>query len=144
MMSPTDIIAIIAIVVSIGSLVAQIIIESRRNRKNHIRELYDQAYKDILMKDLPTVVATISWVDNKVSGIDEFGEVCRKLRFRSGFFRFYDEKFHGDIVEEIMKVEDYVLDMDNHQYKHSEYDSHMAELNKMIKGLYDLIMDRCL
>lgn len=143
-MSPTDIIAIIAIVVSIGSLVVQLIIDSRRNRKNHIRELYDQAYKDILMKDLPTAVATISWANNRVNSTYEFGEVCRRLRFRSGFFRFYDEKFHGEIVEEIMKVEDYALDMDNHQYKRSEYDRHMAELNKMIKSLYNLIMDRCL
>ena len=48
------------------------------------------------------------------------------------------------MVAEIMDIEDFVLDFDNHSYKKEEFDSKIVMLNAMIERLYEHIMDRCL
>lgn len=143
-MTLSDIVSIIAIVVSIGSLIIQFIIEWKRNRKNRIRDLYNQAYKDVLMKEVPSAVLAIKLTKNGVIETGEFRELCVKLRQHSGFFKFYDERFYSEVVDDIMRIEDFVLDMDNHLYKQVEFDSRMRDLNVKIKGLYDKIMNKCL
>lgn len=143
-MTLSDVIAIIAIIVSVGSLVAQLIIEYNRNQKNRIRELYNQAYKGMLMKDLPASVLSIVWTKGGIKGTEEFREVCVRLRQQSYFFMFYDEVFYQKVISKIMNIEDFVLVFDNNSYEKDTFNVRMTKLKTMIKELYEFIMDRCL
>ena len=71
-MAPSDVIAIIAIIVSILSLGVQLNIERQRNRKERIRDLYNQAYKDLLLEEVPAAVLAIR---NTKAGIKGTGDL---------------------------------------------------------------------
>lgn len=140
----SDIISIIAIIISIIMLCVQIFLENKRNRKARITELYNQAYKDLLMNELPLAVSRIKLTDKGLEGTGVFSDVCKRLQKNSGFFQFFDYSFYCSVIQEFMDLEDYVLSLDNRMLDKMAFEKERSKIYKMVKKIYDIILDRCL
>lgn len=110
-MKSTDIIAIVAIVVSFCSVLFQIILENMRKKHDAKTVLYKEAYKEVFLDDIPRAMMRILYVNDIWTGSDELVDCLSVIRKRSYFFNYVDKDFGEKVKENCQEIEDFLACM---------------------------------
>lgn len=138
----SDIIAIIAIVVSFGGVVFQIVLESMRRRHEDKTVLYKEAYKSIFLDDIPCAMMKIRYINDVWTGSNYMIDCLSVIRKRSYFFNYVDEKFGESVKNKCQDIEDFLSNVDDRSMTNEKYRKSYGELEEKIKSLYGLVTKR--
>lgn len=137
------ILSIIAIIISVVSIIMQ-----RKNSKDSVRvsleaDYYLNIYKEYLMEKIPKACQVIRFSDEKLLDVDSLIDELNNMRRASLFFKYYDEKFYEEIYDALQNLENKLVsksgDMSNENYA-----KFIPELNQDITSIYDIINSRYL
>ncbi len=141
-MKSSDIIAIIAIVVSFSGVVFQIVLEALRRKHEAKTVLYKEAYKTTFLDDIPCAMMKIKYINDIWTGSDAMIDCLSSIRKRSYFFNYVDEKFGENVKEKCQEIEDFLSDIDETKMTNEKYRKAYGELETKIQNLYDLVTKR--
>lgn len=134
----TDIIAIVAIVVSFCSVLFQIILENMRKKHDAKTVLY----KEVFLDDIPRAMMRIRYVNDIWTGSDELVDCLSVIRKRSYFFNYVDKDFGEKVKENCQEIEDFLACIDQTELTNEKYRKSYTELENKIKKIYDLVTKR--
>ena len=117
----TDIIAIVAIVVSFCSVLFQIILENMRKKHDAKTVLYKEAYKEVFLDDIPRAMMRIRYVNDIWTGSDELVDCLSVIRKRSYFFNYVDKDFGEKVKENCQEIEDFLACIDQTELTNEKY-----------------------
>ena len=137
-MKSTDIIAIVAIVVSFCSVLFQIILENMRKKHDAKTVLY----KEVFLDDIPRAMMRIRYVNDIWTGSDELVDCLSVIRKRSYFFNYVDKDFGEKVKENCQEIEDFLACIDQTELTNEKYRKSYTELENKIKKIYDLVTKR--
>lgn len=141
-MEASDVIAIIAIVVSVGSVIFQVLWEKNRKKNEEKTILYKEAYKVIFLEEIPIAEKKIQYVQGVWCGTDEMVECMKKIRLKSYFFKYIDVNFGKHIKDKSQDIEDFLLKLEGQELTNEQYRSNYGELEKKISSLYDTVLPK--
>lgn len=141
-MGASDIIAIIAIVVSVGSVIFQVLWEKKRQRYEKKTILYKEAYKEIFLDEIPIAERKIRYVQGVWCGTNDMVECMRKIRLKSYFFKYVDDHFREQIKGKSQNIEDFLLELEGQKLTNEKYRSKYDELEKKLGELYDTVLPK--
>ena len=134
----SDIIAIVAIVVSFCSVLFQIILENMRKKHDAKTVLY----KEVFLDDIPRAMMRIRYVNDIWTGSDELVDCLSVIRKRSYFFNYVDKDFGEKVKENCQEIEDFLACIDQTELTNEKYRKSYTELENKIKKIYDLVTKR--
>lgn len=141
-MQISDVIAIIAIVVSFANVVFQLIWEKIQKRKEKRMTLFKEVYKKIFLEELPRAHKKIQYTDYKLTGISEMKELIQSVRLNAYLFEYVDKNFKKQIIMLSKKIEDILVDNEDKPLSNEEYRKTYDVLEENVKDLYDLVFKR--
>lgn len=141
-MKSTDIIAIVAIVVSFCSVLFQIILENMRKKHDAKTVLYKEAYKEVFLDDIPRAMMRIRYVNDIWTGSDELVDCLSVIRKKSYFFNYVDKDFGEKVKENCQEIEDFLACIDQTELTNEKYRKSYTELENKIQKIYDLVTKR--
>lgn len=96
-MTITDVLAVIAIVVSIGAAAIGYYNDKKINNINIDIQYYDKVYSEYLLERIPECRMRIERkADGTLLGVDEFIRLLREMRKNSLYFKFANEEFYNE------------------------------------------------
>lgn len=135
------ILAIIAIVVSIISVVVQCFFSQKNNRTNLEADFFKDIYGDYLMKTIPEARQVIHYSNNMVTDTDDLSEVLNDIRQSSLFFKYKDKTYYQLLCNKLQLLEDKLVKKTGYM-KDDDYADFILEINKDIEEIYDIIMKK--
>lgn len=141
-MQPSDIIAIIAIVVSVGNVVFQLIWEKHLNTKEKKTALYKEAYKDIFLDELPLAKQKIQYTQYKLTGVNDMEEIMHSIRQKAYVFDFIDKNFKKNVFKLAQEIEDLLVKNEDASMTNEEYRKYYENLECKLKEIYDLVFKK--
>lgn len=109
-LSTSDILSIIAIVVSLGSAAYQWYLDSHMNKVNLESEYFKALYSKHLLYDLPIARKYIRFSGNSLVDIDLLIDELNSIRNDSLYFKYADFDFYNDAKIVLQQLEDYLID----------------------------------
>lgn len=129
-------ISIIAIIISIWSVIWTV---NKNNKSSYKNNVYEDILKNPLHKELPSFIQKVINVETRKineNEIDKFQEFLMGLRKEILFFKYMDNKFYNEIDSIIMQIDDNIVLMIN---KKENFDYRYEELIKQVKRLYKCV-----
>lgn len=135
------ILSILAIIISIGSVLFEYFWNQRINITNLEAEFFKDIYSDYLMKQIPDARNVIHYNNNIVSDTDDLIEVLNNIRHSSLFYKYKDKNFYSQLCKLLQKLEDKLVSKTG-QMSDDDYASFIQEINSDIESIYDTIMKK--
>lgn len=140
----------IAIVISIISLVCSVgfsLITYWQNQKLKIVDLeanyFTEIYQGFLCKKIPQARSSMKFLNRRLEGDQDFLDAISEMRRDSAYFKYSDEEFYGDVTQQLQKVEDYVVQVNNHPMIGDEEEKEFFRcLTAELQQLYRIISNR--
>lgn len=134
-MTCSDVIAIIALVVSILALVYQV-----RSNKNALeRDLYSNAFREYLMVRIPEGRNHLHLTNGRVSS-KTLQKCLSSLLKDALYFKFKNSVFYETLQSIILDIDDLVVSINN-EPEEQEKTKKLKEIDYSINRLYDEISD---
>lgn len=141
-MDASDIIAIIAIVVSVGSAIFQVFWEKTKERNEEKTVLYKEAYKDIFLDEIPLAEKKIQYIQGVWEGANDMIECMRKIRLKSYFFKYVDDHFREEMKNISQNIEDFLVTLEGEKLSNEKYRDKYDELEKKLSELYNTVLPK--
>lgn len=106
----SDVLAAIAIVVSLVSAAYQWYLDTRMNKINLEADYFKTLYSEHLLYKLPKARACMRFSNGKLTDIDRILDELNAIRQDSLYFMFADNDFYTDIKIELRALEDYLVE----------------------------------
>ncbi len=139
-MDVSDVLALIAIIISFGCVVYEVYSSKKINKINLENKYYEKIFDDILLYDIPKAREYLIFIGNKLEGTKKLQGILVTLRKKSIFFKYNNLDFYKQICEMAMEIEDYLLNSEGNMTK-EEYGEFVIKLDKKIEDLYTLISE---
>lgn len=139
-MKTSDIIAIVAIVVSIGSVLIQIYIERARQKREQRASLYKESYKELFLDEVPLAQQKITYDGTYLKGMEDLIACIRKIRLKSYFFAYIDDNFKKNIFKQCQELEDFLLALEENELSNEKYRENYNILNDKMQKMYDTVL----
>jgi len=137
-----SVLAIIAIIVSIGTLIFELIQNQRINRINLEAHFYEVIYQDFLIKKIPNARNQIVYNENVISKTEKLVDVLNDMRRKSLFFKYKDKDFYEELCKLLHKLEDELTEKSDFKLEPDEFCEFSKFVKDMIEDIYDLIMSK--
>ena len=142
-MEMSDILALIAIILSIGTALYQWKRESHFNKVNLEAEYFRDLYKEHLLTSLPKKRLLLHFEDGILCDMDDFLNELNSIRQNSLYFYYVDTKFYMELKSILQNLEDYLIECGNQVIIDKEnQDAVFQEIQEKLKDLYDLLMKK--
>lgn len=128
-------ISVIALIISFLAPLFEYWWSKKLNKINIESEYFDKVYTDFLMIKLPEARLKISYVDNKIKGIDDYIDVLRDMRKKSIYFKFANNNFYNSLLRKIQELEDLIILGNNNQ----DYGKFVSKFDEKEKNIYKCI-----
>ena len=139
-MDVSDVLSIIAIVVSFGCVIYEAYNSKRINKINLENKYYEKIFDDYILYEIPEARKYFFYSKDsgKFEGTKKLQGVLVDLMKNSLFFYYKDREFYNQLKSTISEIEEYLMDSEGDMtpQKHSEFES---EIDKKIEDLYTLI-----
>lgn len=133
----SDILAIVAIIVSVGTLFWQSYKSEKHHTANLEAEYYKVIYWDYLLKKIPQARNLVVHSKNGLTGESMIIEVLNNLRKDSLFFKYKDPKFYEDIKTKTQMLED--LYTDPGELDNDNFINFYCKAEKLLSEIYRII-----
>lgn len=128
-MNTSDIIALIALILSGISFIKEIIFE----RTDRRRGLFEDTIKEYMIFKIPEARNSVELVEKRWK-TRKLQEILSQFRKNLLYFKFYDKRFYEKVDGIIMQIDDFAVTMNNRE----DTDIWQLEkLDKYIHSLYD-------
>lgn len=135
-LSTSDILALIAIIVSLGSAAYQWYLDSHMNQVNLESEYFKSLYSKHLLYDLPIARKYIRFDQNKLVDIDLLIDELNSIRNDSLFFKYADIDFYTDAKIVLQQLEDYLIDSSQRVLTDEEQKTVLEQIEIKLKSVY--------
>ena len=138
-----DILSVVAIGVSIATVIWQSYKDAKFNKINLNAEFFKQLFFDRLLKNIPKERDKLEFNANgKLCGYKKFVNCFLKILSDSAYYKYKDKKYYEDLKECIWGLEDYVFDKANQQINSEEQKKVFDNIDKKMSGIYKLMTDK--
>lgn len=137
--SPEIIISIIALVISIISIIFEYVSTQRSIRVNLEAYYYKSIYEDYLIIKIPKARQLIKYNENILSDVNPLIKELNDMRRDSLFFKYKDKKFYEEIREQLQSLEDKLVTHSGKMMDHDQFVEFTKGLNSDIEGIYETI-----
>lgn len=141
-MKISDIISIIAIMVSFASVIFQFIMENVRRKKEQKVVLYKESFKTIFFDDIPLARQKIIYNGEKLTGLSDLRECMGKIRLKSYLYKYIDENFQKDVFSQSQQLEDFLMNIEDAVLSNEKYLEKYRELESKLQKLYDTVIPK--
>ena len=141
-MKISDIISIIAIMVSFAGVIFQFIMENIRRKKEQKVVLYKESFKTIFFDDIPLARQKIIYNGEKLTGLNDLRECMEKIRLKSYLYKYIDENFQKDVFSQSQQLEDFLMNIEDAVLSNEKYLENYRELEAKLQKLYDTVIPK--
>ena len=139
-MNTSDILALIAIIVSLACVGYEAYSSKKINRINIENKYYAKIFDNILLFRIPKAREYLMHIGDNLEGTQKLQSVLVDLRKKALFFKYKDLDFYNDLTEMCMNIEDYLFNCEGEMTKDT-YKKFERELDSRLADLYTLISD---
>ena len=109
--SLTDILATIAIIISIISLVTSVYIENKKLKRESDAKFFQDIYYSYMKKIIPKAESSIDFdrENNKITGINGMVDLLLDLREQSMPYKYIDKTFYDKFINFLVNTEDFYI-----------------------------------
>lgn len=138
------IISIVAIIISVVTLVTELFFSNRNNKINLEAHFFTKIFDDYLITQIPEKrkKMTRDSETGKITGVDEFYDVLVELRQGAIYYKFKDKDFYINLFNKVMKLEEMLDELGQRSYDEDSYDIAKEKINAEIEKLYLFIADK--
>lgn len=136
---------IIAIVISIISLIVSIVLARKQTKSsfyindiNLEAELSKDTFKIYLTEKIPKAISNISFDGNRLTNIVELQDSLNSFRKDLVYFKYLDEVFYKDFKNAAQNLEDYIVENEGKTVENTDIANILQEIVEKIKVLYDV------
>ena len=144
-MDASDIIAIIALIISVVVALYDIFIAKRANKTNLNSYYFNEIYREHLIHKIPDSRKYIKIdLNGKLVGYKKIVQEMKELQTDSLYYKYVDKKYHKKLVEQARKIEDFIIDSIEKRFFEEEETDFWNELKKELSVLYKILNDKYL
>lgn len=142
MNNTSDVLAAIAIVVSLGSAAYQWYLDSRINKINLEADYFKTLYSQHLLYELPKARAYMRFSNGRLKDIDALIGELNKIRQDSLYFMYADKDFYTDIKIALGNLEDYLVKMGEESLNEEEQTEVFEQVQRKLEDIYKIFNDK--
>ncbi len=137
-MNTSDILATIAIFVSIFTFIINLYFENKRLKRESDAKFFQDIYFKYMKDRIPKVEASISFnsTTNRLEGMKPMIVLLQNLRKKTTPYKFVDREFYENFTKKIMNVEDFYTDSLSHVTDSIRYEQFRKDSTTKITELY--------
>lgn len=136
----SDIIAILAIIISIYTCNSQISFAKTNSVKNLESIYFNAIFKDILIYKIPKAQKKIYINESgKIQDDSDFIKLLNEIRNKSLYFKYTDKDFYDRLVKKLQDLEDYIVNRGNKQIL--DRNIFLQSINEKVEDLYRLLIE---
>lgn len=136
------ILSILAIIISIISVVFEYFWNQKINRTNLEADFFKGIYGDFLMNKIPKARTVIHYNNQIISDTDDLIEVLNEIRRSSLFYNYQDQKFYKRLCKHLQSLENELVSKTGEILSNNEYLEFIQEINSDIEIIYNIIMNK--
>jgi len=133
--------SIIAIIISICTVVFEYLWNLKINKTNLEADFFKDIYGDYLMKQIPEARNVIHYNNHIVSDVDTLIDVLNNIRHSSLFYKYKDKEYYKLLTEKLHELEDKLVEKAG-TMSDDDYADFIQEINSDIECIYDIIMKK--
>ena len=137
-MDTSDVLALIAIVVSIGSAFFQWYMDSHINKVNLEADYFKELYSKHLLYEIPRARGYIRFDNNKLVDFDKLLDELSEIRQNSLYFSYADSDFYLDVKNALQGLEDYLIEISSREFKGKQQDDIKKQIQTELQKIYKL------
>lgn len=139
-MDTSDIIAFIALLISIVVAISEFLSNKKNNVSNLNAYYFNEIYREHLIKYIPSARNYIRFDRNgKVVGHEHMIEEMKKIQRDSLYYKYTDSNYFGKLKQSAQAVENYLIGCDGQVYIGEEQADFYKELTELLEALYRII-----
>lgn len=136
----SDIIAILAIIISIYTCNSQISFAKTNSVKNLESIYFNAIFKNILIYRIPKAQKKIYINESgKIQDDSDFIKLLNEIRNKSLYFKYTDKDFYDRLVKKLQDLEDYIVTRGNKQIL--DRNIFLQSINEKVEDLYRLLIE---
>lgn len=136
----SDIIALLAIIISIYTCNSQISFAKTNSVKNLESIYFNAIFKDILIYKIPKAQKKIYINESgKIQDDSDFIKLLNEIRNKSLYFKYTDKDFYDRLVKKLQDLEDYIVTRGNKQIL--DRNIFLQSINEKVEDLYRLLIE---
>lgn len=142
--SLTDILATIAIFISIISLITSVYIENKKLKRESDAKFFQDIYYSYMKIRIPKVESSIDFdrENNKITGINEMVNLLQALRKKTTPYKYIDKIFYDKFINFLLNTEDfYIAELNTVRDKQKFENFQNKSLEKM-EALYRILNNK--
>ena len=132
----SDILAAIAIFVSIGSAAYQWYLDSHMNKINLEADNFRTLFSKHLLYDLPIARTYLRFVNGQLIDTDLLLDEINHIRQDALYFMYSDIDFYTDIKIKLQEFEDYLINTSNEILTPHDENQVLDEIQKKLETIY--------
>lgn len=135
----SDIIAIIAILVSLWTAIKQWRNDLHVNKINLEADYFKELYSKLLLYELPKARRYLLFSEGKLCYIDRLIDELNNIRQNSVYFLYMDEEFYEKLKATLSELEDYLFTCSEQVITDENQQVVMEEIQERIKSVYGIL-----
>ncbi|WP_214856546.1 MULTISPECIES: hypothetical protein [unclassified Exiguobacterium] len=139
------IISLISVIVTIYFSVVQHLRENRLNQTNLESVYFNDIYKKILIKDIPTGLKYMRIsTTGDIKDTERLRESLQQMFQVSVYYQYNDENFYNTLRSKCEEIEDYILEKQERPLSTTDIEIFNTKIRRQIKELYQIVNDKFL
>ena len=142
--SLTDILATIAIFISIISLVTSVYIENKKLKRESDAKFFQDIYYSYMKKIIPEAESSIDFdrENNKITGINGMVDLLLDLREQSMPYKYIDKTFYDKFINFLVNTEDFYIAELNTVRDKQKFEIFQNKKKKKMEALYRILNNK--
>ena len=142
--SLTDILATIAIIISIISLVTSVYIENKKLKRESDAKFFQDIYYSYMKKIIPKAESSIDFdrENNKITGINGMVDLLLDLREHSMPYKYIDKTFYDKFINFLVNTEDFYIAELNTVRDKQKFEIFQNKSLKKMEALYRILNNK--
>ena len=142
--SLTDILATIAIIISIISLVTSVYIENKKLKRESDAKFFQDIYYSYMKKIIPKAESSIDFdrENNKITGINGMVDLLLDLREQSMPYKYIDKTFYDKFINFLVNTEDFYIAELNTVRDKQKFEIFQNKSLKKMEALYRILNNK--
>lgn len=141
-MEITDVLAIVAIIISIFSVYYQWRNDLKLNSVNLEAEYFQKIYEKHLLYELPQARKYIFFQNNRLKDYDKLMDELNAIRNDSLYFLYSDKQFYEELKFALQDLEDFLGNCGNKEFTTENQQVILDEIQVKIEEIYNIIIKR--
>lgn len=143
-MSLSDVLSIVAIIVSVISIYKASSVSKEITNKTLRKEYFDKIFSNFMLKDFPQKIMGSLELESleDSEGFYEIDSIIMSIMKECKVYKYMNQDFYLSFYQEIMKLEDKIYeyyDAKEKGFSADEYEKIMLDIEEIAKNIYELL-----